>query len=160
MSWEDYIGWMSQEAYLGKVFRKIKDDGLSDCKMSPLSVSRFILSSQGSRIRLLIDIVMFGRLIKPCWTPIGANWECWRRSLVQLSKLPGPVRIEPECGTLFLPNGKTHGSAYRCSFNPQNFWVTTILFAALRDRPVPRTLAVVTNTDGFPESWNLSSIAE
>ena len=34
--------------------------------MSPFSVSRFVWSSRASRIQYIIDVVMCGRLIKPC----------------------------------------------------------------------------------------------
>ena len=62
-------------------------------------------------------------------------------------------------GTLVCPSLITRANAFRCSFNTQNFWVITTWFAAVRLRPVPPTLRVVTNTERFGESWNLSCIS-
>ena len=63
------------------------------------------------------------------------------------------------CGTLFYHSRTTHANAWCCPFNTKNFWVITAWFAAVRLRPVPPTLGVVTNTEGFGESWNLSCIS-
>jgi len=41
----------------------------------------------------------------------------------------------------------------------QNSWVNTTSFAAVRLKPVSPTLGVVTNIEGFSESWNFSCIS-
>jgi len=53
----------------------------------------------------------------------------------------------------------TCANACRCSFNPLKFGVITTWFAAVRFRTVTPTSGVVTNTEGFRESWNLSGIS-
>jgi len=63
------------------------------------------------------------------------------------------------CGTRFYPSRTTLANACSCSFITQNCWVITALFAAVRFRPVPPSLGVVTNTEGFREFWNLSCIS-
>jgi len=53
----------------------------------------------------------------------------------------------------------TPANAYRYIFNTKNFLVIIAWFAVVGFGPVPPTLAVVTNPEGFCESWNLSYIA-
>ena len=57
----------------------------SDGRTSPWSVKCALWSSRHSIMWYLIDVVMFGRLIKPCRTLICATPESWWRSLTLLS---------------------------------------------------------------------------
>jgi len=103
---------------------------------------------------------MFGQFIRPCRNLIFATPESWWRSLVLFSYPFGPVFSNHVCGTLFCPSWTTRANDCHCSFNTQNFWVITARFAAVILSPVPPTLGVVTNTEGFGKSWNLSCISE
>jgi len=102
---------------------------------------------------------MFDWLIKPCRTLICATPESWWRSLVRLSWPPGSVFSNQVRGSRVCPSRTSCANACCCSFNTQNVWVITAWFAAVRFGPVPPTLGVVTNTEGFRESWNLSCIS-
>jgi len=102
---------------------------------------------------------MSSGLIKPCKTLIWAGPEYSWRSLAMLSLPPGPVFSNHGCGTRFCPSCTTRANVCRCSFNTQNFWVINSWSAAVKYRPVPPTLGVVTNTEGFRESRILRCIS-
>ena len=131
----------------------------SDSVKSPCFVSRFVWSWPCSRIRNIIVVVMFSQFFRPCRTLIWATPERLWRSLALLSQPLGPVFSGHVCGDLFGPRQTTRANPSCCSFNTQNLWVLTAWFAAVRLRPIPPTLGVVTNTEGFSESWNLSCIS-
>jgi len=95
----------------------------------------------------------------PCSTPICATPLCWCRSLTWVSWPPGPVCSNYVCGTLFYPSRTSCANAFHSSFDTQNFWVITAWFAAVTFRPVPPTVGVVTHSEEFCESWNLSCIS-
>jgi len=119
----------------------------------------FRRSLQHSTIRYTIQVKLFGLLIRPCKTLIFTTLESWWRSLAQYPIPLSPVFNSHVWGTLFNLNQTTHANAWHCSFYSQSFCDITAWFAAVRFRSVPPTLGVVTNTDGFGESWKLSRIS-
>jgi len=89
---------------------------------------------------------------------------CNSRSLMEITRaviIATRTRIQLPyvCCTWFCRSQITHPNTCRGSFNTQNFWVNTAWFAAERFKLVLPTLVVVTNTEGFCESWKLSSIS-
>jgi len=103
--------------------------------------------------------MVFSHLIELWWNIICIPTECWWWRLTQLSYSPGVIFSNGECGTLYYPSWATHGNAWHSVWNTQNFCAMTVGFAAVRFMSVPSSLGVVTNTEGFCQSWNLSCIS-
>jgi len=102
---------------------------------------------------------MHSQLIRPCRTLICTTLESWWRSLARWSYAPGPLCSDHDGWPQFCASQTTRVNACHCSLNPQNLWVITAWSAVVWFRPLPPTLGLVINTEGFCESWKLSCIS-
>jgi len=102
---------------------------------------------------------MFGQFINPCMTLISLNAEWWWRSFRWLWEPPESVFSIQVCGTRFWLSRTTCANAWHCIFTTQNIRVINRYFAVVRCRLALPTMGIVTNTEGFRESWNLSCIS-
>ena len=127
--------------------------------MSLFPIDHFIWSSQGPRIWYSMNVLMFGRLIKPGRILLWATPDCWWSSLVQLSLPSGPVLPTNVNGKHFCHSQTTCAKSCCFSFNTQNIWGITSSFGIVRFRPVLPTFGVDMNRRGFCETCNLSYIS-
>jgi len=102
---------------------------------------------------------MFSRPINIFSTFFSTIPECWWWSPAPSWESPGHVFSNHACRTLCCPSQITPANAYHCSFNTANFWVPMAWFGAVRFRPLPPTLGVVINSEGFHEFWKVIRIS-